>query len=321
MTGLHHPLQPAACVAAVLAMVLLPAWTAHADQPFYLVLATRLLIFALAATSLNLVLGFAGMISFGHAAYIGVGAYAVAILMKYGIASAWVAFPVAMLASSLLAALVGIVSLRTRGVYFIMITLAFAQMAYYLFVSLQAFGGDDGLLMSARSSLGLGIDLESDELLYATTALLAALGFAACHRLVNSRFGRALQGIRENETRMEALGYPTFRIKLLAFTIAGALAGLAGALLANLNTAANPMMMHWSQSGILMVMVIVGGVGYLWGGVLGAVALLLLEEILSAYTIHWQFGLGAILLAIVLIAPQGLAGLVRRPFRAALHPA
>lgn len=283
-----------------------------AGDTFYVGLATRILIFALAATSLNLILGFGGLVSFGHAAFVGVGAYTVAILMQAGVVSAWVAWPVAMLASAGMALLIGLVSLRTQGVYFIMITLAFAQMLYYLVISLKAYGGDDGLSLASRSSLGLGLDLGQDVHFYYVTLVLLVAVLVLMVRLLNARFGHVLQAIRENEVRMTALGFAVFRYKLVAFTVAGALAGLAGALLANQGSFVSPALMQWSQSGMLMIMVILGGVGHLYGGVLGAIVFLLLEEFLSHYTIHWQLGLGAVLLGVVLMAPNGLTSLVRR---------
>jgi branched-chain amino acid transport system permease protein len=282
-----------------------------AEAEFYVSLASRILIFALAATSLNLILGFGGMVSFGHAAFMGVGAYAVAIAIQHGLGSAWIAWPLAMGVSALFALLIGAVSLRTQGVYFIMITLAFAQMLYFLALSIKAYGGDDGLQMSARSAIGGGVDLTRDRDFYYVTLSLVALSVYAVARLLNARFGHVLQAIRENETRMSAIGFPVYRYKLVAFTLAGAMAGLSGVLLANLGGFVSPSIMQWSQSGMLMVMVILGGVGYLYGGILGAIFFLLLEELLSHYTIHWQLGLGVVLLVVVLVAPNGLASLLR----------
>lgn len=292
-------------------LVALPVVAGAMGQEFYIGVASRILIFAMAATSLNLILGFGGMVSFGHAAFIGVGAYVVGVLMQHGVVSAWVGWPLAFVAGGGFALLIGAVSLRTKGVYFIMITLAFAQMLYYLMVSLKTYGGDDGLSLSGRSSIGMGLDMSQDSTFYAVVLILCVLVFLALHRLLNSQYGHALQAIRENETRMVALGFPVYRFKLLAFALAGAVAGLAGALLANQGGFVSPSMMQWSQSGMLMVMVILGGVGHLYGGFVGAVVFLLLEELLSTYTIHWQFGLGAVLLAVVLLAPNGLMSLWR----------
>ncbi len=306
---LDHALPARQALPVLAALLLLPPlvlWLGAGD--FYITLASRVLIFALAATSLNLILGFGGMVSFGHAAFVGLGAYTVAILMQAGVSSAWIAWPAAMAVAAVAALLIGAVSLRTRGVYFIMITLAFAQMVYYLVVSLKVYGGDDGLALAGRSQLG-GLDLTRDLNFYYTVLLLAALAFLAIWRLLNARFGHVLQALRENEMRMLAIGCPVLRFRLVAFTLAGALAGLAGALLANLNSFVSPAMMQWSQSGMLLIMVILGGVGRLWGGLIGAAVFLLLEELLGHYTIHWQFFLGAILLAVVLAAPNGLASL------------
>jgi branched-chain amino acid transport system permease protein len=212
--------------------------------------------------------------------------------------------------SALFALLIGAISLRTQGVYFIMITLAFAQMLYFLAISIKAYGGDDGLQMPARSAIGAGIDLTRDRDFYYVTLLLVVLSIYAVARLLNARFGHVLQAIRENETRMTAIGFPVYRYKLVAFTLAGAMAGLSGVLLANLGGFVSPSIMQWSQSGMLMVMVILGGVGYLYGGIFGAVFFLLLEELLSHHTIHWQLGLGLVLLLVVLVAPNGLASLL-----------
>jgi branched-chain amino acid transport system permease protein len=263
------------------------------------------LIFALAATSLNLILGFGGMVSFGHAAFLGVGAYTVVILSQMGVVDAWVAWPTAMVVAGLFALLIGAVSLRTQGVYFIMITLAFAQMMYYLVVSFKTYGGDDGMSLPARSLIGF-LDMSNDAHFYYVTLLACVAVLVLIARVLNARFGHVLQAIRENEVRMQSLGYAVFRYKLCAFVMSGALAGLAGALLANQSGFVSPAMMQWSQSGMLMMMVILGGVGHLYGGVWGAIVFLLLEETLSHFTIHWQLGLGALLLMVVLLLPNGL---------------
>lgn len=308
---LEHRLRPLAALPLLALLVALPAIMRAIDEPFYIVLASRILVFALVATSLNLLVGFGGMVSFGHAAFLGTGAYVVAILMHHGIGSAWIAWPAAVGVAALAALIIGAISLRTRGVYFIMITLAFAQMAYFVFVSLEAYGGDDGLALPSRSLVSPAIDLESDVVFYYVVLACVTLAMVGFGRLLNSRFGRVIQGIRENEARMEALGYPVYRYKLLAFVLAGAAAGLGGALLANQNELASPGMLYWTQSGMLLTMVILGGVGRLWGGAIGAAVLLLLEEVLATYTIHWQLGVGLVLLAVVLFAPNGLATLAQ----------
>lgn len=302
-------------VVALGALLVLPRALEVIDQGFYIAFATRILIFALAASSLNLVLGFGGMVSLGHAAFFGVGAYATAICQQAGLGDALLVLPLASLAAALFALGVGLLSLRTRGVYFIMSTLAFAQMAYYLFISARSWGGDDGLPLSGRLSLG-GFSLAHDGNLYYLCLALFVVVHYLFSRLAQARFGRTLQAIRENETRMEALGYPVFAFRLTAFVMGGAMAGLAGALLANLTGLASPNLLQWTQSGTLLVMVIIGGVGYLYGGVLGAAALLGLEEALVGVTEHWHIVLGLILLGVVLYAPRGLAALGDKRSRA-----
>ncbi len=311
-------------VAVLIAAIAFPLLMKSLDQVYYVTMASRILIYALAATSLNLVLGYGGMISFGHAAFVGAGAYTASVMIVEGMPSAWIGWPLAMAVSGLLALAIGAISLRTRGVYFIMITLAFAQMIYYLTISMKAYGGDEGLTLTQRATVGFGLDLKNDVTFYYIVLALLVSAVYLISRLVNARFGRVIQAIRENETRMEAIGYPAFRFKLVAFAIAGALGGLAGALLANQNSYVNPGILHWTESGKLMIMVILGGVGHLYGGVIGAIALLGLEELLANYKIGWLAALypnyqqhsllavGVFLLAVVLYAPQGIAGLFRR---------
>jgi branched-chain amino acid transport system permease protein len=305
----------------LLLAVLLPLALEAAGQAFYLSFASRILITALAASSLNLVLGYGGMVSFGHAAFVGTGAYVASIALAEGMGSAWFGWPAAVLASGLAALAIGAISLRTRGVYFIMITLAFAQMVFYLVNSMKAYGGDEGLTLPARASIGFGLDLGDEVTFYYVVLLILAVSIFLFHRLIHSRFGRALVAIRENEARAEALGFPTLRYKLVAFAIAGAAGGLAGALLASHGKYVNPNVLHWTQSGTLLIMVILGGVGRLWGGVIGAAALLVLEHLFAEVRIGWLLALapnyqqhaslavGLVLLAVVLYAPQGIAGL------------
>ena len=307
-SALDHPLRTAWALLALCLLVALPFVAEALDEGFYITVASRILIFALAATSLNLILGFGGMVSFGHAAFMGIGAYSVGILMDAGWASAALSWPVAVLAAALFAAIMGAISLRTQGVYFIMITLAFAQMLYFFMVSLKAYGGDDGLSLASRSTWS-GWNINSDMGFYFLVLGIFVLVFVGLQRLLNSPLGHALQAICDNETRMTALGFSVFRIKLMAFVVAGAIGGLSGALLANQNVFVSPSLMQWSQSGMLMIMVILGGVGRLYGGLVGAAVFLLLEEILVAYTIHWTLVLGALLLTVVLVAPNGLLSL------------
>jgi branched-chain amino acid transport system permease protein len=305
LKSLDHDLKWRWSGLVLLALIALPFVANSFGEAFYIALVTRILIFALAATSLNLILGFGGMVSFGHAAFLGVGAYTVVILSQMGVVDAWVAWPTAMVVAGLFALLIGAVSLRTQGVYFIMITLAFAQMMYYLVVSFKAYGGDDGMSLPARSRIGF-LDMSNDTHFYYVTLLACVVVLVLIARVLNACFGHVLQAIRENEVRMQSLGYAVFRYKLCAFVMSGALAGLAGALLANQSGFVSPAMMQWSQSGMLMMMVILGGVGHLYGGVWGAIVFLLLEETLSHFTIHWQLGLGALLLMVVLLLPNGL---------------
>jgi branched-chain amino acid transport system permease protein len=294
------------------------------DNLFYVSFASRVLIYAIAATSLNLALGYGGMVSFGHAAFFGGGAFVVGILAVEGIRSAWIAWPVAIAVAALAAFIIGALSLRTRGVYFIMITLAFAQMVYYIFVSLKTYGGDDGLQMPGRSTVGFGT-LGNDVVWYYVVLTILAAVLYAMQRLVHSRFGRVIDAIRDNEARAEAIGFPVYRYKLLCFVIAGAAGGLAGALIANQSSYVSPSLLHWIQSGTLMIMVILGGVGRLWGGVIGAAVLLGLEHLIADYRIAWLaklapnyqdhagLAVGIVLLAIVMLAPEGIAGFFARP--------
>jgi branched-chain amino acid transport system permease protein len=302
--------------------VLFPPVMLAADQLFYVSFASRVMIYAIAATSLNLVLGYGGMISFGHAAFVGTGAYVGSILVAEGVTSAFIGWPAAVAVSALAAWIIGAISLRTRGVYFIMITLAFAQMMFYLVNSMKAYGGDEGLTLRQRPSLVF--DLGNEVAFYYVVLFILALTIFLLYRLMKSRFGRVVIAIRENEARAEAIGFPVFRYKLACFVIAGAVAGLAGALLASHGKYVNPNVLHWVQSGTLMIMVILGGVGHLWGGVLGAALLLGLEHLIADYPIGWlsqlapnyqqysNLGVGLVMLAIVLFAPQGIAGLLER---------
>jgi branched-chain amino acid transport system permease protein len=282
------------------------------DQGYYVGFVRRMMIFAIAAASLNFIMGYGGMVSLGHAAFFGIGAYTVGIAMVHGVTSVWIAWPLAMLLAALAALAIGSISLRTRGVYFIMITLAFAQMVYYLAVGLKHYGGEDGLNLAQRSVIGLGLDLASETTLYYVVLVALATVMLFLNRAVGARYGRVLMGIRENETRMEAIGFATYRYKLAGFAIAGGLAGLAGALFANHNLFVSPAALHWTQSATLVVMVLLGGIGFRYGGLAGAVALLMLEELLATLTDYWHLPLGLILLAVVFFAPRGLAGLFAR---------
>jgi branched-chain amino acid transport system permease protein len=299
-----------AAAALLLALALLPVYVRLADDLFLLTLFTRIVILALAAVSLNLILGYGGMMSFGHAAYLGIGGYAVGMLAFEHVYSGFVQWPAALGASALFALVIGALSLRTRGVYFIMITLAFAQMAYYVIAGLARYGGDDGLTIQKRSQFVSALNLtDKVQFYYVCLALLFAAIFLVW-RIVNSRFGLVIQGARSNEARMRAIGFPTYRYKLACFVIAGTLCGLAGALLANQADFVSPAMLYWTRSGDLMIMVILGGMGSVIGPVFGAVALLVLEEALSGITEYWQIILGPLLLLVVLFARGGIDGLL-----------
>jgi branched-chain amino acid transport system permease protein len=294
--------------AGLLALALVPPLAAWLDASFYVVLFTRIVIFAIAAVSLDLILGYGGMVSFGHAAYLGIGSYAMGILSTYGITNGFVHFGVAIGASAVAALVIGYVSLRTKGVHFIMITLAFSQMIYFLCESLNQFGGDNGLNIPDHSNFGGLLDLDDATTLYylAFGCLLLCLWFAS--RLVESRFGMVVRGAKSNDRRMAALGFSTFRYQLTAFVLAGAMCGLAGALLANQTLFLSPSIMHWTRSGEIMMMVILGGMGTLCGPVAGAAVYLVLENVLSGLTSHWQAVLGPILVMIVLFRKGGLLG-------------
>ena len=294
----------------VVALVLLPVYSHFSGNTFIMTLFTRILILAIAATSLNLIMGYGGMVSFGHAAYLGIGGYAVGILAKEGIFSGFVQWPVALGMSAFVALIIGALSLRTRGVYFIMITLAFAQMIYYVVVSLDRYGGDDGLTIYKRSDFSGLLNLNSKIGLYYVCLVLLLGTIYLVWRLVNSRFGLVIQGSKANNRRMHSIGFPTFRYRLTCFVIAGTICGLAGALLANFTDFVSPAMMHWTRSGDLIVMVVLGGMGSSFGPLIGAVALLLLEEALSGVTEYWQIILGPMLLGVVLFARNGIEGLL-----------
>ena len=296
--------------AGCVVLALVPPIASLTNQPFYLDLFRRMMIFAIAAVSLDLILGYGGMVSFGHAAYLGIGAYAVGIPAYHGIQNGWLQWGLAIAASALIALVIGAISLRTSGVSFIMITLAFAQMLYYLGISLETYGGDNGMRLAARSRFGGIVDLREPTVFYYVVLAILVLFLVLGSRLVESRFGMAVRAAKSNEARARAIGFSPLPYKLTAFVIAGGGGGLAGALLANQTEYLTPDFMHWTRSGEIMFMVILGGMGTLFGPVIGAVALLLLEDVLSALTAHWQIILGPILVLVVLFAKRGLFGLL-----------
>jgi branched-chain amino acid transport system permease protein len=297
-------------VALLAALALVPVYVALGGNYFLLSFFTRIVILAMAAVSLNLIMGFGGMVSFGHAAYLGIGGYVVGILAKEGVNSGFVQWPLALALSAVFALAVGALSLRTRGVYFIMITLAFAQMVYYVAIGLDRYGGDDGMTIYKRSQFGDLVSLSNKTAFYYLCLVLLLATVYLVWRIVNSRFGMAIQGARSNDRRMRAIGFPTYRYKLLCFVIAGTLCGLAGALLANHTDFISPATMHWTRSGDLIVMAVLGGMGTVFGPVIGAVALLVLEEVLSGVTEYWQIIIGPIFLLVVLFARGGIDGML-----------
>jgi len=280
---------------------------------FVLSLASRVMIFALAALALDLILGYGAIVSFGHAAFIGIGAYAAGIADAHGLGDVTVALPAALGASALFALATGAVSLRTRGVYLIMITLAFGQMAYFVATSLKDYGGDDGLTLTTRSTV-LGFDWLENDLAFHYVTLAALAGFyLLCRVIVVSRFGRVLAGIRENPERMRAIGYDPYPYQLAAYVIAGMIAGVAGFLLANQAEFVSPSYMSWQRSGELIMMVVLGGAGSLHGAVIGAAVYLLAQEYLALLTEHWKLVFGPLLILAVLFANGGLTGLLASP--------
>ncbi|MBS0532191.1 MAG: branched-chain amino acid ABC transporter permease [Proteobacteria bacterium] len=296
----------------IVSLMLLPLYSSVSGNIFILTLFTRIVIFALAAVSLNLIMGYGGMMSFGHAAYLGIGGYAVGILAYEGIGSGFIQWPVALLASALFALVIGALSLRTRGVYFIMITLAFAQMAYYIASGMARYGGDDGLTIYKRSDFGGLINLSDRTQFYYVCLACLFGGIYLVWRIVNSRFGLVVQGVRSNEQRMEAIGFHANRYRLVCFVISGMMCGLAGALLATNTDFVSPSIMYWTRSGDLMVMVILGGIGSLFGPVIGTILFLVLEESLSQVTEFSGIIIGPLLLLIVLFARGGIDGWLGR---------
>jgi len=306
-----------AVIALAALAIALPLLTQAFDQRYLLSIGTRVVIWSIAAASLNLILGYGGMVSFGHAVFFGIGGYAVGILGHHGVVLGWVQWPVGVLAAALWAAAIGALSLRTRGVYFIMITLAFSQLVYYVGVGLEAYGADDGLNISRSRFPGL-IDLRDRAAFYWLCLALLGLVLWFSARFANSHFGFVLRGAKSNDVRMASLGFPVFRYRLAAFTISGALGGLSGVLLANHDAYISPAMMSWVKSGDLIVIVVLGGMGTVFGPVWGTVAFFVLEESLKpvidlfrkGWGEYWQIVFGPILILIALYAKGGIDSLL-----------
>src|SRR6266480_817227 len=306
----RHALPPATLPAGIfLILAFLPTVTWLTGGSYLVSLGSRVMIFAIAAVALDLLVGYGALISFGHAAFVGLGAYAVGILSVYGITDALVSLPAALATSAAYAFLTGLVCLRTKGVYFIMITLAFGQMAFFTASSLAPFGGDDGLTIAARNTVAGFALLRNEGAFYYVVLFCLLATYLFCRALVGSRFGRVVRGAKENPVRVATLGFDVYRFQLATYVIAGALAGLAGFLLANATEFVSPAYMSWQRSGELIVMVLLGGLGSLDGAIIGAAAYLLTEEWLSGVTEHWKVIFGPALVLIVLFARGGLLGL------------
>ena len=312
--------------ACLVALVLLPPIAQAIDESYLISTMSRVLIFAMAAISLDIIVGYGAMISFGHAAFVGLGAYVAAIMsfhhhdasplfnLPFLFEGSNQLLPVlfcAIIVASIVALLTGMISLRTHGIHFIMITLAFAQMLFFLFVSLDYYGGEDGLIMLARDQV-IGIDTSDDTEFYYLSLFLLVVFVVLARRLVDSQFGRVLQGCKQNEPRMRALGFNTYRYRLIAYVISAAAAAVAGAMLANKTEFVDPGLFSWHLSGELLVMVILGGLGSIYGAIIGAFLYLVLEQVFSAYTEHWMVLLGPFLILVVIFARHGVYGMLKK---------
>jgi branched-chain amino acid transport system permease protein len=308
-----EPGAPRSLVAAAVLVVLalLPVVALALGQTFYITLAARIVVFAVGALALNLILGYGGMVSFGHALYVGLGAYVVGIMAFHGIGNGWLHLAVTLALCGLTAWVTGLICLRTTGLAFIMITLAFAQMFYFLGVSLKQYGGDDGMQIAARSDFA-PLSIESNTALYyfALAVLLAALYLS--WRGVHARFGRVLRASKSNARRMRVLGFPVLRYQVTAYVISGCLCGVMGLLLANLTRFASPAYAYWTISGDLVVMVMLGGISTVLGPVVGAAVYVILETVVSSYTQHWMLITGPVIVLIALLARRGLYGFLVR---------
>lgn len=290
-------------------------------ESFYVELVAKMLLMAIFAMSLDLLVGFTGLVSFGHAAYFGIAAYSVALFTaKFGQMSLWVMLPAAILLSAAAALVIGIFVIRTKGIYFIMVTLAFAQMAYFVFHDTPLGGGSDGVYVDARPTAAIGswvpFDLDNELHMFYFVLVMMLLVYLFLHRVLQSPFGRVLMGIKSNEHRMQSLGYFTFGYKLAAFTLAGALGGVAGFLYAVLFGFVTPELLSWHESGNVLLMVILGGMGNLAGAVLGAFAFEAMREFFADITKYWQLLMGGVMVALVLFLPGGLTAIPGRIKRA-----
>jgi branched-chain amino acid transport system permease protein len=297
-------------IGSFLILAALPMITEAIDEPFYIDLMARVMIFSIAAMSLDFILGYGAMISFGHALYLGLGTYAVGIMAHYEVTNGWLQLLVCISGTAFIAFILGLISLRTSGIYFIMITFALAQMFYFLGISLEAYGGDDGLPIDTRSEFFSFFDLNDAWNMYYLILGTMTVTAIVLWKIINSRFGMVVRGSHSNDARMQAIGFPTMKYRLAAFVIAGVVCGLAGFLLGNLTEFLTPEYMHWFRSGELMIMVMVGGMGTLFGPLFGAFAYLMVEDFLANFTEYWQFYFGPMLIILVLFAKQGLWGML-----------
>jgi branched-chain amino acid transport system permease protein len=308
------PRSPRALAGAVIVALLLlaPQISDAIGESYYVTIVTRILVFGLAATSLNLILGYGGLISFGHALYLGIGAYTVGLLSFYGVSNGWIHLAATLVFCAIVALLTGLVCMRTSGIGFIMITLAFAQMFFFLGVSLKQYGGDDGLKIPLRSDFTPLFSIEDNRSLYYFTLMVTLAALYLTWRFINARFGRVLRGTKSNIERMKVLGFPVLRYQVIAYMVSGCACGVAGLLLANFTRFSSPAYMFWTVSGDLIVMVILGGLATVMGPLVGAAVYVVLETVLSAYTQHWMAILGPLILIIALTATRGVWGLLPR---------
>jgi branched-chain amino acid transport system permease protein len=313
LTSIRSLWRPATLLPVLLlgALALVPWAASLADQPFYVVFFARMLIYAIAASALNLALGFGGLVSLGHALFLGIGAYSVAIPAYHGIDSGWVHLAVCVASCGLVGLLTGAISLRTTGIGFIMITLAFAQMGYFVFVSLKQYGGDDGTPVSATSRF-FGQDLGQPQTIYPVAFVVLCLVIWWSARLRVAPFGMVLRGARQNPRRINAIGLRGKRYQLTAYVISAVLCGVAGMLLANLTAFASPATLSWVVSGDLIVMIVLGGLGTVFGPLLGAVAFIGAEELLKMATESWAAIFGLAIFLVALLRTAGLAGLLEK---------
>jgi branched-chain amino acid transport system permease protein len=295
-------------LAVCICLVLLPVVSTWLGQGYYLSFATRIVIYAIAATGLNLILGYAGLVSLGHALFVAIGAFVVGICSFHGVTNGWVHLLIALGLTAVISALTGIVSLRTRGIGFIMITLAFAQMFYFFTVSLKQYGGDDGLPIDTHSVFDPLPSIDNKYVLYYLALIILFAAMYLVWRIVNSRFGYVLRGFHSNERRMLAAGFPRLRYQLAAYVLSALICCVSGILLANLTMFASPSYLSWQASGDLILIVVLGGMGTVMGPLVGTVVFLILEEVLSALTQHWMAVLGIFILAIALYARRGVWG-------------